>query len=355
MASKRRYSWISAEQDQGCMMNSPIRLAMLGCGFAAQQIHIPRLLRLVDHFQIAAVADVNPLAAQQAAEMAGCPQFADLGDMLNRTQVDAVVVLTPLHAQAIEVALSRGLDVFAEKPLCVKPDEAYRLAELASSNKQVLMVGAMRVFDPAIERAKEIISQIGPLRWVEVRDYCGTGSVTGGGDLIAHAFQAGLPVETGPSKNLLQALLLEFIHDISILRGVWGGPIAVTSASAANDGWSMNGQLRLPGNVPCNFAFCEFGVTAAPVFDVSLRLFGEQGCAEFRFGDPNQDGRCRTLLIRNQEQVEEIVSDPFTSEWLAFERAIRNRTNPVNYGQAGAEDVHLAWRMFTHLKEDAVV
>ena len=336
------------------MTNSPIRLAMLGCGFAAQQIHIPRLLRLGDHFQITAVADVNPEAARQAAEKADCPPFSDLGTMLDHVQVDAVAVLTPLHSQAIEKALARGLNVFAEKPLCETPEDAFRVAELASREKRVLMVGAMRIFDPAIERAQKLISQIGPLRWVEVRDFCGTGSVTGGGDLIAHAFQAGLPVAVGQKKNLLQALLLEFVHDLSILRGIWGGPIEVIAANAAQDGWSMTGQLLLPGNVSCNYAFCEFGATSAPVFDVSLRLFGENGCAEFRFGDPNLEGRCQTLLTCNQGDVEEIVSDPFTGEWLAFEQAFRNRTITLNSGQDGAADVDLAWRMFTQSMEDSL-
>jgi predicted dehydrogenase len=329
------------------MTQTPIRLAILGCGFAAQQIHIPRLVQLPDSFKIVGVADIQPTAAKQAVELAGdCPTFSDLEQMLDETQPQALAVLTPLHAAPIEIALRRRVDVFAEKPLCETPADALRLASLASELQQVLVVGAMRVFDPAIAITKKIITEISPLRWVEVRDYCGAGSVTAGGDLVAGQLQAGLPVRAGFQKNLLQSLLLEFIHDISILRGVFGAPLSVQAAHASPDGWATTGELQLPDGIPCLFAVSEFGVTSAPVFDVSLRLFGEKGCAEIRFGDPNQDGHCQTIVSRNFACPDSIVSDPFTAEWQAFAQALSTRQVSINSAGQGAGDVELAWSIF---------
>ncbi len=151
------------------MMQTPVRLAILGCGFAAQQIHIPRLVRIPGSFKIVGVADIRTTAAEQAAELAGgCPTFTDLERMLGEVRPQALVVLTPLHAAPIEIALQGGLDVFAEKPLCETPADALRLTALATELQRVLVVGAMRVFDPAIALAKEIVAEISPLRWVEI-------------------------------------------------------------------------------------------------------------------------------------------------------------------------------------------
>jgi predicted dehydrogenase len=329
------------------MPQTPVRLAILGCGFAAQQIHLPRLANMPDSFTIAGVADILAKAAAQAAELAGgCPTFSDLEQMLDETQPQALAVLTPLHASPIEIALRGGLDVFAEKPLCETPADAMRLAALAAELQRVLVVGAMRVFDPAIALTKQIAAEISPLRWVEVRDYCGAGSSTAGGDLVAGQLQAGLPVEDGFQKNLLQSLLLEFIHDISILRGIFGAPLDVKAASASSDGWATTGELLLPGSIPCIFAFSEFGVTSAPVFDVSLRLFGEKGCAEIRFGDPNQDRRCQTLVSRDFSSPVSVISDPFAAEWQAFSQALSTRRVSSNSAEQGAADVGLAWNIF---------
>ena len=329
------------------MPQTPIRLAILGCGFAALQIHIPRLVKMRETFSLVGVADIQSTAAERAAELAGsCPAFTNLEQLLDETQPQALAVLTPLHASPIEIALRRGLDVFAEKPLCETPADARRLAELAIELERVLVVGAMRVFDPAIALTQQIAAEISPLRWVEVRDYCGAGSVTAGGELVAGQLQAGLPVQDGFQKNLLQSLLLEFIHDISILRGVFGAPLYVKAAHPSSDGWATTGELQLPGGIPCLFAFSEFGVTSAPVFDVSLRLFGEKGCAEIRFGDPNQAGHCQSLVSRDFSSPVSVISDLFTAEWQAFAQALRTRQVSSNSAEQGAADVELAWNIF---------
>jgi len=329
------------------MTQPPIRLAILGCGFAAQQIHIPRLVKMGADFHLVGVADIQPTAARQAAELAdGCPTFSNLEQMLDETQAQALAVFTPLHASPIEIALRRGLDVFAEKPLCETPADARRMADLASQLQRVLVVGAMRVFDPAIAFTRQIAVEISPLRWVEVRDYCGAGSVTAGGELVASQLQAGLPVKAGFQKNLLQSLLLEFIHDISILHGVFGAPLHVNTVHPAEDGWATTGELLLPGGIPCLFAFSEYGVTSAPVFDVSLRLFGEKGCAEIRFGDSNLAGGCRSTISRDFGSLVTFISDPFTTEWEAFARALSTRKVSSNSAELGTADVELAWKIF---------
>ena len=59
---------------------------------------------------------------------------ADLGDVLKRKEVDAVIIATPskLHAQAIAEAARAGKHIFCEKPMALTLAEADLIGILAN-------------------------------------------------------------------------------------------------------------------------------------------------------------------------------------------------------------------------------
>ncbi len=65
----------------------------------------------------------------------GCRAYADYRELLEREDVDAVVVSTPDHTHAVitMAAISRGKHVYCEKPLAYSVDEARRVAEAAKA------------------------------------------------------------------------------------------------------------------------------------------------------------------------------------------------------------------------------
>src|SRR5262249_36629513 len=65
--------------------------------------------------------------------------------------VDAVVIVTPAHShyKFCRDLLEAGKDVFVEKPIALKSDEAEELTELAKRNGAILQVGHIFRFDPA--------------------------------------------------------------------------------------------------------------------------------------------------------------------------------------------------------------
>ena len=328
--------------------NQPVRLGIIGCGFAARRIHIPRLSQMKDRFKVVAVCDINETAAQQASDLLGGVRiYPDFTAMSDEMDLEAVAILTPLHAKFVEQALRMNLDVFVEKPFCETPEEAKQLSALSQKSQNIVMVGSMRLFDPAIKHLQDLVSELGPLRWVEVRDCCGQSlTVDASDDLVASNFQAGLPVPEGKSRNALQCLLLEFIHVISILRGVFGGPISCQEAGTMDDGWSLTGKLILPGNIPCIFGATEFGVVRAEIFDVSIRLIGEKGFAEVLFGDSNEKHGGKTQVNCSGKESVTLISDTFKLEWEVFYQAIKSRKLICNSANDGASDVFLAWEIW---------
>lgn len=70
----------------------------------------------------------------------------------------------------IHTLLSAGINVLADKPLCLSLEEAYALKELAHASGRVLAVNHHLRTSNAITKVKEIIDsgQLGAIRWVKI-------------------------------------------------------------------------------------------------------------------------------------------------------------------------------------------
>ena len=90
-------------------------------------------------------------------------QLQELSDL------DAIVVATPAttHYSIIQSALSSGYHVLAEKPLTLDPQECIELSDLAKSEKLQLLVDHTYLFNSAVAKGKEVITnqEIGNLRY----------------------------------------------------------------------------------------------------------------------------------------------------------------------------------------------
>src|SRR5215470_12967133 len=87
-------------------------------------------------------------------------RFTDsLDEVLDDERVEAVAIATPAetHSQIVRSALSKGKDVFVEKPLCLSVAEGRELVQLAADRKKILMVGHLLQYHPAIEKLRELV------------------------------------------------------------------------------------------------------------------------------------------------------------------------------------------------------
>lgn len=79
--------------------------------------------------------------------------------LLHKADIDAVAVATPsvTHHEITKQALSSGKDVYVEKPVAMRVDEAEELISLAEKSQSILMVGHILRYHPAIRKLKELI------------------------------------------------------------------------------------------------------------------------------------------------------------------------------------------------------
>src|SRR5262249_6155356 len=83
----------------------------------------------------------------------------DFRELLEQTDLDAVVVATPNHTHAVAAiaALRRGLHVYCEKPLAHTFDEAQRMVAAAREAKRTTQMGNQHHASAGYRRAVQIL------------------------------------------------------------------------------------------------------------------------------------------------------------------------------------------------------
>ena len=99
-------------------------------------------------------------AAAVAAALPGVQATTDLGRVLDRSDVEVVVVATPAptHVELARSALLAGKHVLVEKPLATSLAEAEDMTKLAAARGRTLMVGHEYVYHPVVRRLAELLA-----------------------------------------------------------------------------------------------------------------------------------------------------------------------------------------------------
>ncbi|MDV3350373.1 Gfo/Idh/MocA family oxidoreductase [Leptothoe sp. LEGE 181152] len=102
---------------------------------------------------LAGVVEVSPPLQQRVqTKYPDVPLFTNFQEAL-ATNVSAIVLATPAptHYSLALAALKAGKDVFVEKPMTLRAEDARKLATYADDHDQILMVGHLLLYQPAID------------------------------------------------------------------------------------------------------------------------------------------------------------------------------------------------------------
>jgi predicted dehydrogenase/nucleoside-diphosphate-sugar epimerase len=140
-----------------------LRVAVVGCGAIAQQMHLPILAGHED-VQLAALVDRDLARARQLANAYRVDCV--LGDAveLTKDQIDAVVLATPPghHAAGSIALIERGIHVLVEKPMATSYRDALAMVRAAEQAGVVLSVGFYRRLMPSMRMLKALLDS----RWL---------------------------------------------------------------------------------------------------------------------------------------------------------------------------------------------
>lgn len=336
-----------------------IRVGIAGLGAVAQAVHLPLLARHAATFEIAALADLAPGLLASLGDRYRVPaaaRFDSVDALLDGAAIDAVLVLTSgSHGAVALTALEHGLAVLCEKPL------AYTLAEadalLASDHAGRLLLGYMKVFDPAVVEAARIradaASGLGSLRQIEVTILHPTSEsqlafarllsspahfATGGANRLQETTDALVREAIGPAEETLGRLyggllLSSVVHELSVIRAVAAdaGPfVAIDRVDTWPDG-AFPGSVGLAGRladgtrVSIGWHFLE----DYPAYREDVRFHHVGGSVELMFPSPYRlhEPTLLTVSSGHDETRRRIVFDSieeaFETELLAFADLVR--------------------------------
>jgi predicted dehydrogenase len=146
-------------QDARAAPNDRITLGFIGVG--GMGTGLLNIFKGMPDVDIAAVCDVYEPHALRAKEAAGGkPEVVgDFRKILDRRDVDAVVVATPDHWHAIPTILAcqAEKDVYCEKPLAWSIGEGRRVADATSKYKRVTQMGNLIHASETYHRMVEIV------------------------------------------------------------------------------------------------------------------------------------------------------------------------------------------------------
>lgn len=138
-------------------------VGIIGCGFIAEKAHIRNTLNLPES-KLVGLSDINVdrLEAIRAKFDLGKDYCdTDYSRMLNRKELDAVVISTPAHthAEIVLASIDAGKHVFVEKPLAASAEEAKTIVEAAERRNVKVMVGFEHRFCPNHRMAKRYLRE----------------------------------------------------------------------------------------------------------------------------------------------------------------------------------------------------
>src|SRR5579871_452431 len=126
--------------------NDRINLAQIGCGGRSRDLlnQFNMISQKDDKVKIVAVCDVYEKRKKAAADKYSAQGYLDYREVLNRSDIDAVVIATPdhWHAPLAIAAMKAGKDVYLEKPMSRTVEEAKEIYEASVKYNRILQIGS---------------------------------------------------------------------------------------------------------------------------------------------------------------------------------------------------------------------
>lgn len=352
-----------------------VRVGVVGCGIIAQIMHLPFLHELRERFEIAAVCDLSPSLVNYVGGKFGVhDRYTDHRELVTRTDIDAVAVLTVDHMPVALDAIDSGKHVFVEKPLAHNLDEADRIIEAARQKRVLLMVGYMKRYDPAFERALTYFDAMrdelqlirmhllgaarerrypvqleGVYTLEDYRDIT-TDVLERTNSRIEEGLRRAIASDDPVLLNAYRILLMVCCHDFNIVRAAFGEPQRVLFTDIYRGGDGIVSVFQYPNEVRCVWEVGGWlGPVGRPWWDEHLVAYGTRRTVKLTFPHSYLKYVPTMLYVRNSDggavvnsRIVTSYEEPFRREWLHFYECVVSGVAPRTSGTDARGDIALA-------------
>ena len=144
---------------RGFFANETVNVGCIGTGGRCR--HLMRALAGIQGVRVTAVCDVWDVNLAEGKKLAdpAATTSRDFRQLLDRSDVDAVLVATPdhWHVPITVAACAAGKDVYVEKPLTHDLAEGPAAIEAQNRHQRIVQVGTQQRSMPHIQKAREIL------------------------------------------------------------------------------------------------------------------------------------------------------------------------------------------------------
>jgi predicted dehydrogenase len=277
-------------------------------GFGGMGRGHSRNVAQIEGMTLAAVSDPKP-EARRAAEDLGATAFADHAEMLDSTQLDALIVACPsnLHGKVVKDSCSRGVHVFCEKPLTTSLSEALEVRDAVKESGVVFSIGLVLRHSEVYQRARAMIEggEIGSVLMADCRY---------GGYMLGR-YEYVFSLELG--RGLINEHTIHMIDVMDYLLGPVDSVYAATDASDDHTEYNVAAVMGYQGG-----AFTTISGSGVSRIPGHARITGMEG-------ELLIEGNSR-LLLKDENGEREVLSAGlgYREELEDFADAIRRGSRP---------------------------
>ena len=329
-----------------------VRIGVVGCGAIAQVQHLPFLTELAEEFEVVAVCDVSPSAAEYAGRLYHVPsRFTDYRYLLD-ANIDAVLLChTDPKTEAAVAAFDAGKHVFIEKPICFSHEEAAVITSAARESGRVAQAGYVNLYEPAYETAKAEVAEMDDVRFVQVNHlhpdndlHVGQFRTRRFNDVPSEVVEATRAARELAVRQAIGdvpdhvlrafgALSGSMIHDLYGLRDMFGAPSRVISTEIWQEGGAISTTLEYAGGFRCVASWVD--LPDLWDFHETLEVYGSRKRVIVSYETGFSRGLSRVRVQEIDARGTSVSREPALSWESPFRRELRhfhdcivNRTEP---------------------------
>ena len=312
----------------GTGLSTTPQIALVGCGYWGKN--------LCRNFHalgaLSSVVDATENGQATARTLSPDAEITDsLDDVLRNDQTQGVALATPAetHADLAIQAMQSGKDVFVEKPMALTLEDAEKMKKVSEETGQILMVGHLLEFHPAVLKLREMIAlgELGTINYIYSNR-----------------------LNFGKVRTEENALWSFAPHDVAVILRLMGQ--SPKEVSACGGSYLTSG---IADTTMSNLRFSEesrahiFVSWLHPFKEQRLVVVGDKKMAIFNdvapFGEKLQlypqnvefDGPIPILKKEDAEFVGHANTEPLREECKHFLKCIQSRNQPLTNAQSGID------------------
>jgi predicted dehydrogenase len=336
----------------------PLRIGVIGAGFIAQVAHLYALSQIAGADIVALAEPDEGLRGAVSRHFGIKSAVCDYQDVLQRSDIEALVICVPRRAQSLLVAeaLSNDRAVLSEKPMAMTLEEAKKMVSIAERSGASWTIGYMKRYDLGVRAFEELLmnlrvsGELGTVVDVHMRDFCGAYGVAA----PAHVRRIGSRQIRYPEAPIAPDFIPHNLHgnyeytlnvashDINLLRCFFGDDVTPNKFSVRTNGVQL--MTFEAGDFSINLVVAPADLGR---WDQRLDVTFERGRLSLVMPSPLARQESATIFLE-RSGVSKTINVPasehiwsFEAQARSFVQSARQGTEMVTSGSACLADIKI--------------